>query len=143
MIKEVSCYIRLAREEKNHPRNGDALGRSDLRTFESLKRRSDLENDEMMFRGDVPLEHLIVCHREFLMRWDTCRDSGADQNLTIAGAPSASFFTEFQGGVEQNDSYSGFGSRGVTCILKGIGQDAFSHPELFRKLERVWKLASY
>ena len=60
MIKEVSCYIHLARDEKNHPQNGDALGRSDLGTIESLEQRSDLENGEMMFRGDVEAGELLI-----------------------------------------------------------------------------------
>ena len=83
MIKEVGCCIHLARDGKNRPRDGDALRRSGLAIVESLgTERSDLRNIEMMLRGDVLLAHPVACLREFLMRRDTCRYLGADQNLT-------------------------------------------------------------
>ena len=49
--------------------------------------RSDLGNGEMMLRGDVLLAHFIVCLQELLIRWDTCRDPGVDENLTTTDAP--------------------------------------------------------
>ena len=85
----------------------------------------------MMLRGDVLLVHFIVCLQELLIRWDTCRDPGVDENLTTRDAPFTSSFSEFQGEVERADSSSSLGSRGVACILKRSGQDAFSYPELF------------
>jgi len=36
----------------------------------------------MMLRRDILLAHLVVYLREVLMRRDTCRDPGANQNLT-------------------------------------------------------------
>ena len=67
-----------------------------------------------MLQGDVLLTHFIVSLQEVLMRRDTCRDPGADQNMTTTDAPSASSFSEFQGeGVEQTNSSSGLGSQGI------------------------------
>jgi len=49
----------------------------------------------MMLQGDALLAHLVIRLREVLMGQDTCRDPGADQNLTITDALFASSFFEF------------------------------------------------
>ena len=53
------------------------------------------------------------------MRWDTCRDPGVDQNLTITDAPSTSSFFEYWRGVERTDLSSCLRSYGILYSLKG------------------------
>ena len=43
----------------------------------------------VMLRGDVLLVHLVIA--EFMMRWDTCCDLDADQNLTNTDSTLFSF----------------------------------------------------
>ena len=71
MIKKVSCYICFAEKKRIDlkivdPSGEVILGPSSPREKWSrdnrvLGRRSDLENGEMIFPGDVLVAHLVIC----------------------------------------------------------------------------------
>ena len=96
-INEVGCCSCLAREQEELT-SGTTKWSSGKWSEHGISwgggifwRRSDLGNNLGIVLTSMP------CHlfRAVLMRWDTCCDLGADQNLTILYAPASSF-SEFQ-----------------------------------------------